>query len=356
MDAAIDSSLGAQHGSGAAGEIVKRLASAIVNVPDTDNVSTNVKLWNAYATGWTPAAPWVQTMAAQVHRDAETELPCIGCEWSDELSLKLVLREWFAPVIASVGSANLKVAEVGSGGGRIATWLAGQEATASLHCLDISVRMLEKCKAAIDATCGPETAARVKYTHLPTHDGVVDWPWAPELSASATATSSSASGAPTAGVVADPALIQQGTFDLIVCFDVLVHCDMHATYATLLAIAKMLRRGSSEGRTSRAIISTSNLLAPLGWQRFQSQKRGTPAGFCWTTPETVDLLVQKAGLAVVRRSWPPSARGGDHEAAAGAGGGAPMLEGDVRADASASTTTGNVYLDRDYLLVLQLAG
>jgi len=52
----------------------------------------------------------------------------------------------------------------------------------------------------------------------------------------------------------------------------------------------------------RALVHTSNLRTPGGWERFASQPAPTIRGFFFVTPETVDLLAEKAGFVVDRRS------------------------------------------------------
>lgn len=52
-----------------------------------------------------------------------------------------------------------------------------------------------------------------------------------------------------------------GAFDLVVCFDVMVHMDLHTMYRYFRLIRAMLRPSGA------AFVSTANLLAPLGWRR-----------------------------------------------------------------------------------------
>jgi hypothetical protein len=52
----------------------------------------------------------------------------------------------------------------------------------------------------------------------------------------------------------------------------------------------------------RALVHTANLRTREGWERFASQPVPSIRGFFFVTPETVDLLAERAGFAVERRS------------------------------------------------------
>jgi hypothetical protein len=57
-------------------------------------------------------------------------------------------------------------------------------------------------------------------------------------------------------------------------FDVMVHIDLHTIWKYLLEIRRVLK-----DETGRAFISTANLEAPGGWERFTKQKEYSVGGF-----------------------------------------------------------------------------
>lgn len=442
-------------------ELVKSLSAAMVNVPDTDNVSTNRKLWDTYAREWnkksqSPSSSsssssstlWLQTMSEAVGISSLDNLTVLGNEWSDSKSLDEVLQQWLLPLIDTVtrriqtkdetgvpvplvnsnldiqgkekacsstdltngianhtlsvdafitssqssihssdassslslltSSSSLTIAEIGSGGGRISKGIIpyGYQ----YHCFDISQEMLKQCQRTIIQEYGNMVNQnKLKYYLLDTVDGEVYWPCIETtdkgykqrfmkkntttnnsinkdsqtlfvfdiIAANSTTSSSSPSSSATtttiSGNTATPppsplsllpiepltSTTNLPKYDIIICFDVLVHCDMHAIYTTLRAIRLMLQP------YGKAFISTSNILTPLGWQRFVQQRKSSPAGFIWNSPEAVDTLVKKCGLRIVRKSWPPSSaseeKNGEEEG-----------------------LRNNVYYDRDYLLELEI--
>jgi SAM-dependent methyltransferase len=269
-------------------DVVQRLIAGLVYVPGSDNVSTNARLWDAYAAEWNPAGGWCARMAARVGRASPADVPVVGAEWSDEASLAQVLDEFALP---HLGPGTV-AAEIGSGGGRIAVRLLPH--VASLRCFDISARMLERCRQAVHRLCAPEIAARASYVHIGAGQGGA--PTSPGAPAAAPRASAAApSGAPSAPAASAPLqasplgpgvlpvdLAPSGAFDVVVVFDVLVHCDAHVQYAYFKELARMLRRSDAGGghAPGRALISTANLLAPDGWARFQAQRSQSVGGFC----------------------------------------------------------------------------
>merc|ERR1719443_1174146 len=79
-------------------------------------------------------------MAGHLPHPTENRLACIGDEWSDEASLAAVLSSWVFPHLGP----EVRAAEVGSGGGRIAERVAGRGR--ELTCFDISTGMLEAAR------------------------------------------------------------------------------------------------------------------------------------------------------------------------------------------------------------------
>lgn len=249
-----------------ASELLARLASATTYVPDTGSVQTNRKLWDSYSSSWRRDAPHVARMAASVGR-AAADLRVIGDEWSDAGALAQVISDFVAPALAATPPGEADVCEIGPGGGRLALTVLPQ--ARSYHAVDVSAGMLAACRAALDAAL-PGHAGRARYTLL---DGTSSTPL-------------------------PHADVRDGGYDVVLAFDVLVHCDLHTHWHYLQAIRRMLRPGG------RAVASFATLATPLGWERFAAQKSFSEGGFYFTAAETVRLLAARAGLAIVRESAP----------------------------------------------------
>ena len=76
-----------------------------------------------------------------------------------------------------------------------------------------------------------------------------------------------------------------------------------------------------------AFVSAANLLSRRGWARFSRQKKYSVGGFYFISPDIFRFLVDKANFEIVKDSVADTAR----------------KEG----------TEGNVYFDRDMLLLLR---
>ncbi len=300
-------------------QTIRSLSAAFV-YPEPTNVETNRKLWDEYAKSWdntaaggegtagaaaaaaaaaaatttttttTPTTTpppatgasgggaaaggndWLRTMAAHV---GGRTLEHVGDEWSDEASLAQVLEEFVFPFL----SPDCAACEIGSGGGRVACRVFDKVAT--LSCFDVSKEMLRRAKAALDA----RGARNAKFVFL-SGGGPREIP--PRFNA---------------------------TFDFVYSFDVFVHLDLHTIWPYFQAIQRMLKPGG------RAFISTSNILAPLGWQRFAKQTKYSVGGFYFVSPDMVRKMADRAGFDVVQES-------------------------------SWETGSANVYYERDFLFVL----
>ncbi|CAM9669585.1 unnamed protein product [Chrysoparadoxa australica] len=244
--------------------------------PDAGNFETNRKLWDIYAQEWSVGTDWVQSMAAGSAKGEAMALHLVGDEWSPRADLMEVVEQFILPYI----TPSSCVAEIGSGGGRVASCLMGK--VASMDCFDISQQMLARCKEALD---GQETAA-------------------------ATATSFT--------LLKEPKLPKKAAeaFDFVICFDVLVHVDLHIIYRYMQEIRRVLKPGG------KAFISTANVCSEGGWNRFSTQTKYTVGGFHFLCPQIIQQLVAKAGLKVVKEGPPGPSK--------------------------------NVYYNRDYLTVLEL--
>ena len=244
--------------------VLRNLSDALVYT-DSSNIDTNKKLWNQYAANYyttTPASPhavqpWVQKMAAQVGRGTD-ELRYIGDEWSDAGSLERCLARWLYPLL----SESSVVAEIGSGGGRVASRVAGR--VQQLVCFDISDRMLAAARTSLAAhsNCRFHLLASSDPTpaSFPTH--------------------------------------YHHSFHTVYLFDVLVHCTPHTIYSHLLALHCLLLPHPS----SRLLLHYADLTTPLGWERFERQREERAGGFCFVGREQMRVMWDKAGWEVVEES------------------------------------------------------
>ncbi|CAH0370238.1 unnamed protein product [Pelagomonas calceolata] len=248
-------------------QMVQKLSGALI-YPDAGNVQTNEKLWDVYASEWGAEAGWVAGMAAS-NREAKETLENVGDEWAPAAHTKRVVDEW----ILSEVSLKTHCCEIGSGGGRIGRMVAPR--VSKLQCFDVSAKMLAAAKQAL-ASQENVTFAQIHGDASGADAGFSDKPrhYAPQ---------------------------HKHAYDFVYCFDVMVHMDAHAMFRCLKRIRALLK---DEGK---AFISTSNLLAPDGFRRFEAQEKYSVGGFYFVTPETVRCLVSRAGLRVVRELSAPDA-------------------------------------------------
>ena len=261
-------------------------------------------------------------MASHVHRGAN-ELNFLGDEWSDEQSLAQCLDEFLFPYIcvnrldamtedvesSSMGvnhlpprdlfplaslspssapssssnlsptsgglnSPRLTVAEIGVGGGRIASRVYPH--VERLICFDIAEAMISQAKESIMIQHGSN--------HLPSNISFHLLSNSPNF---------------------PPSLL--GTCDFVYSFDVLPHVDLHTIYGYFQSIKQLLKPNPPIVSTStrprpRVFLHTANLCAPLGFHRFASQSRPTAGGFHFISPEIIRTLADKCGYRIIQQS------------------------------------------------------
>lgn len=198
----------------------------------------------------------------------QSYLTHLGEEWSDKLSFQQVLEDFFWPNL----NETSQVAELGSGGGRVASRVAPR--VGALHCYDISKEMLKKAETAVKQSLESSDASTpVKFEFLQN----------PRFPGDAS-----------------------GAYDFVYAFDVFPHVDLHTQWNYYKEFSRVLKPGA------KAIIHTANLEAPEGWDRFVQQDKYSVGGFYFMVPSMVLLLIQKAGLEVVTTSCEVKKKNGAH--------------------------------------------
>ena len=240
------------------------------------NVEKNRRIWDDYAKKWSRESVRLdsgraQPVAPKKEREAyrETHINLLGDEWGQPVEVAQVLDEYIYPFIG----ADSVVAEIGVGGGRIASKVAGR--VRRFVAFDISSEMLKRAEKAL------QSHSNVDYVLLE-----------------------------------EPVFADRfhDTFDFVYSFDVLVHVDLHVMWKYFREIGNLLKSGG------KAFVHTANLAAPDGWARFAQQEEASVGGHYFVSPEIVHVLASRGGFKIIKSSTPDP---------------------------------GNVYLNRDYLVVLE---
>lgn len=201
---------------------------AVASLEESDNTIVNRKIWDRYVPLW----------QAYLRHDApEKQYENVGDEWGD---VDIIVREWISPYLRPPYSRGRNVAEIGAGGGRVAAKVA--PLVSMLHIFDISAAMLEAAKQGLS----PKNS-NVQYTLLPTSEGF------------------------------DSSL--EGSFDMVYCFDAMVHMEMQTVWRYLQAFHRILRPGGI------VFISVGDLMSEQGWDRFSSLKPRRDIPFYFMTEE-----------------------------------------------------------------------
>lgn len=219
------------------------------------NLEHNRALWNRYAKTWDKKRINVENPEIGEEERA-AYLTFLGDEWGRRSDVDTIVEDYIYPYI----TPDSVVAEIGVGGGRIASRVAGK--VKELHALDISKEMLEKARTALA-------------DHTNTRFHLLDYPEFPDT------------------------LIER--CDFIYSFDVFVHLDLHTMWKYFRQIHRALRTGG------HAFIHTSNLKAPGGWERFSSQEEFSVIDHYPISPEIIDILAERSGLKIIKSSIPDPA-------------------------------------------------
>jgi len=232
---------------------IRQLFLDRVVLPRLGNVEGNRRLWNSYADGWRRDEAYLDVELSE--EDAtlwrEQNVHVVGDEWGTPADVDRVLEDFVFPFVDESTTA----AEIGIGGGRIASRVAPR--VRDLWGFDISKSMLKRSREALESHPNVRLVL-LEEASLPTGF--------------------------------------DGRFGFAYAFDVFPHLDLHVQYRYLRQLHGLLEPGGL------ALLHTANLRAPGGWERFASQPAPSIRGFFFVTPETVDLLAEKAGFVVERRS------------------------------------------------------
>ena len=233
--------------------IPNRIKSLLRGLPSRwRNMEHNRAIWNRYANTWDKKRVLVQNPDVGEH-DRSAYLRYLGDEWGRRSDVDKIVEEYIHPYITN----DSVVAEIGVGGGRIASMVAGK--VKELYALDISKEMLRTARIAL-----------AQYPNVRYH------------------------------LLHNPVLPDSlvGRCDFIYSFDVFVHLDLHTMWKYFVQIHGALQVGG------RAFIHTTNLMAPGGWEHFSNQDEFSVMGQYPISPEIIGILAEHSGLSITKTSTP----------------------------------------------------
>lgn len=223
--------------------------------PPGEKYRHNKAWWDHYAATWDRNDVVVDDPAVRSMQDRVQMIRILGDEWGNVRDTQEVFKDFIAPYL----SQHACVAEIGSGGGRIAAKVVDR--VGNLTCYDISQKMLETCRRNL----GPRWNVRfvlLRDRGLPAKDSA--------------------------------------KYDFIYSFDVFVHFDLHMMWRYFQSIRRCLNEDG------KAMLHTSNLANEGGWENFARQERYRVLTHYFVTPQTIEVLARRAGLRIVRESEPSS--------------------------------------------------
>jgi SAM-dependent methyltransferase len=214
------------------------------------NIEYNKNLWNKYAKNWTKEYAEVENSSIN-ENDKAKYIDYLGDEWGDKTSVRQVIDDFIFPYINS----SSIVAEIGSGGGRIAATIA--PVVRQLTCFDISEEMINRAKRKL-----------VDFSNI-------------EFILSD-------------GKSFDASF--NSRFDFVYSFDVFVHLDLHTIWSYFKEIKKIINKNGL------VFLHTTNLNAPAGWARFEKQSEYIVEGHYFISPEIIKILAGKAHYEIIKES------------------------------------------------------
>lgn len=212
------------------------------------NSEYNRLVWGVYPYLWR-----LGSLVGVARSQEERSGDLVGDEWGTPESVRAILDRF----VFSHVSSESTVAEIGVGGGRIATQVTPR--VGMFYGLDTSSGMLRKAGRAL----ANAPSVRLVKLHGPRC----------------------------------PAQLLS-RFDFVYAFDVFVHFDLHLTWKYIRLMSEMLVPGG------KALVHVANLSSPLGWEQFSRQQAFSVGGLYWQCPELVGVMANHAGFEVVDESTP----------------------------------------------------
>jgi SAM-dependent methyltransferase len=218
------------------------------------NLDYNRALWDSYSHSWDdPSFRRSQADPRLQAPGAVEGFRVLGEEWALEDDLEEVISEFIRPFV----TRDSRAAEIGVGGGRVATRVA--PLVAHLVCMDVSPRMLKRAEEALRSHRNVELVL-LESSRIPER--------------------------------------LNGSLDFIYSFDVFMHLDLHTMWRYVLQMAKALHSGG------QALVHVPNLAAPDGWRMFAGQHAYSIEDGWFITPDTIRTLADHAGLELIKESRP----------------------------------------------------
>ncbi|HXA41974.1 MAG TPA: class I SAM-dependent methyltransferase [Candidatus Solibacter sp.] len=214
----------------------------------SENFQQNRKLWDEYAFGWTPEFRGYESRQGE---NAPLHYRHLGDEWGHPEDVESVVAEFILPFVGP----GACVAELGSGGGRVAARVLPH--VREMWCFDISEQMLARARDAL----GNDPRANFV---------LLDRPEFP----------------------AD----QHERFDFVYSFDVFVHLDLHMMWRYLQEFVQLVKPGGA------FMFHTSNIATAEGWRFFASQERFTIPTHYFVHPGQIETMLSHLPVEVVTRS------------------------------------------------------
>lgn len=215
-----------------------------------DNAKYNKRLWNEYAKNWHKDSVYIEDPGVESD-DKAKYLHFIGDEWGNKRDVDSIVKDYILEFVDSESIA----AEIGSGGGRVASKVANH--VAMLSCFDISDEMLQKAKGAL------KNFTNITYVLLED----CNFPNCYEKN-----------------------------YDFVYSFDVFVHLDLHTIWKYFKEINSILKVGG------RVFLHTANLMSPGGWEKFEKQDHYTVEGFYFLCPQLIELMSLKSNFRLIKSS------------------------------------------------------
>ena len=222
---------------------------------ELSNFEYNKECWDQYAKTWTKKNAPVENPDVKTENKLQY-VQYLGDEWGKVSDVEIIINDFIYPYITPETIA----AEIGVGGGRVASKVAGK--VKQLTCFDVAPEMINKAKVSL------KEFTNIQFELLEN----------PELSEKFNA-----------------------HFDFIYSFDVFVHLDLQMLWKYIYEISNCLKPGG------KAFIHTTNLKSPGGWKQFMDMLNYKHGGnslirHYFISPETIEIFAEKCNLNIIKTS------------------------------------------------------